>query len=335
MGAADVNSTYHRLRELAFEDPVATKNDFLAILAQDHAMAVAVLTASTDQRGSRFRQITARALGKKALVTDIERAFSGWIEFETDEFALSAIREALAPKKSATPKRQKFVPPLKLESTYKYVSERLRHRVLNALPGAGMAIQRLKLDVQGAASPQLAATLSKQLDQLYGQLSKLEQAVKFDEDSAYFQAGPIELASWLRDHQTKFANEYAAIELFLDFDGVAGLVHVYATAYWLETTFTNLWKNSVDEVGRECCQITLRATRSGNELRIIVLDNGTGFQASDVERAFQFQYSSKSKDRGRGHMEVQDAMERIGGTANVVETDRGFRVQLVFRCLTK
>ncbi len=339
MGAVEVSAIYHRLRELAFEDPVATKNNFLDVLAEDHSTAVAVLTASTDQRGSRFRQITARALGKKALATDVERALSGWIEFETDEFALSAIREALAFKSvGAAPKRQKLqvqAPPLELEGTYKYVSGRLRHRVLNALPGAGMAIQRLKLDVQGAASPQLAATLSQQLDQLYGQLSKLEQAVKFDEDSAYFHAGPIDLVSWLRDHQTKFANEYAAFELFLELDGIAGPLHVYATAYWLETVFTNLWKNSVDEVGVEGCQITLMAARSGNELHVTVLDNGTGFQASDVERAFQFQYSSKSKERGRGHMEVRDAIERMGGTANVVATDRGFRVQLVFRCLAK
>ena len=67
-----------------------------------------------------------------------------------------------------------------------------------------MTIQRLKLEVHNSGSPDLAATLSRQLDQLYGQLSKLENAVKFDEDGAYFQSGPVELLTWLRNHQAKF-----------------------------------------------------------------------------------------------------------------------------------
>lgn len=335
MGGDDVRATYHRLRELAYEDPLATKNDFLQILAENRVLAIAILTASTDQRGSRFRQIAARALGKKHLEADVAKVFNEWAETETDEFALSAIRDATALKAGTSEKRrrpQEPVQPLELEGTYKYVSSRLRHRVLNALPAVGMTIQQLKLDVQNAGSPQLAATLSLKLDQLYGHLSRLEKAVDFDEDSSYFQFAPIELVPWLLNHQVKFAREYGPITL--EFENVGNAVFVHATPYWLETTFTNLWKNSVDAVGRERCQITLRGTLSGNGLCLTVLDNGDGFQSTDVERAFQFQYSSKAKDRGRGHMEVGEAMERMNGSARVAATDRGFRVQLVFRSTT-
>jgi len=339
MGVDESATTYHRLREQAYEDPVATKNEFLKILADNQALAVAVLTAATDQRGARFRQITARALGKKPLPPDIEKVFNTWIPDETDEFALAAIREAISSsQRGGTPKPRKplqLAQPLELEGTYKYVAGRLRHRVLNALPGVGMTIQRLKVDVQKSGSPALAASLSPQLDQLYGQLSKLEAAVKFDEDSTYFQSGPVELMSWLRDHQAKFASEYAPIVLALDFDVNGNAIHIQATPYWLETTFTNLWKNSVDAVGGAGCHITLKGTIMGNDLHITVIDNGEGFQANDVERAFHFQYSSKSKERGRGHMEVRDAMERMSGSACVSATDQGYRVQLVFRSVAK
>lgn len=193
-----------------------------------------------------------------------------------------------------------------------------------------MTIQRLKIDVQKSGSPELVAMLSKQLDQLYGQLSKLENAVKFDEDGTYFQSGPVELLSWLRTHRAKFASEYAPIELVFDFADIGNTVFIRATPYWLETTFTNLWKNSVDAVGGEGCRIIIRGTIVRGKLRLTVLDNGEGFQPNDVERAFQFQYSSKSKERGRGHMEVRDAMERMNGSATVASTDQGYRVQLDF-----
>ena len=339
MSVNEVNAAYHRLRELAFEDPLATKNDFLAILAQDHATAVAILRSSTDQRGSRFRQITARSLSKGPLPSDIEQAFLDWIPHETDEFALSAIRGALSSKATHAPsKRQKqqvLPPPLELEGTYRYVAGRLRHRVLNALPGAGMAIQKLKLDVQNAGSQQLTATLSQQLDNLYGHLSKLENAVKFDEDETYFQGGPIELFSWLKGHQRKFASEYAQMSLVLDWASADHSTLVFATPYWLETTFTNLWKNSLDAVGREGCQVTVTASKVGKDLSVIVCDNGLGLRHEDLELAFQFQFSTKSSDRGRGHLEVRDAMERMGGLARVVEASGGYRVQLVFRCTEK
>ncbi len=71
------------------------------------------------------------------------------------------------------------------------------------------------------------------------------------------------------------------------------------------------------------------------KLRLTIFDNGEGFQPNDIERAFQFQYSTKSKERGRGHMEVRDAMERMNGSATVAATDRGYRVQLDFRSIVK
>ena len=51
--------------------------------------------------------------------------------------------------------------------------------------------------------------------------------------------------------------------------------------------------------------------------------------AEDAERAFRLQYSSTQR-AGRGHMEVNDAVTRLGGTATVqAEPGEGYRVVLV------
>lgn len=332
----DEKTLYRRLRELAYEDPLATKYDFITLFEQDRVTALRVLEEATDLRGSRFRQIAARAVPINATENDVAAVLNSWLQLETDEFAITAINDALeVGNRTGRPRRQKLQTPprpLELEGTYKYVSSRLRHRVLNALPGAGMTIRNLREYLNEPWSHDLVARISIQVDQLYDQLSRLEKAVTFDEESSYFQCGSIALMPWLRDHQIKFAREFAPITLDLRFESADNNLRVCGTPYWLETAITNLWKNSIDEVGRDQCKITMEATREGHEVHLAVRDNGPGLRESGFKRGFQFQYSSKSPERGRGHMEVADAMKKMNGSACVVPTDDGYRVQLRFLC---
>lgn len=57
----------------------------------------------------------------------------------------------------------------------------------------------------------------------------------------------------------------------------------------------------------------------GNELVLRILDNGQGFSKDLKDIAFQQAYSSRTPGRGRGLLEIQEAVERLGGRVRLYE----------------
>ena len=53
-------------------------------------------------------------------------------------------------------------------------------------------------------------------------------------------------------------------------------------------------------------------------LHVLVRDNGPGFSTQMVENAFQVAYSSKAESRGRGLLEIADAVRRLQGEVRLL-----------------
>ena len=92
--------------------------------------------------------------------------------------------------------------------------------------------------------------------------------------------------------------------------------------------FWNLWKNAQQAVGNPC-EITVRVTLRASEAELLFLDNGGGFSQDHAGVAFVEQFSSKGTDRGRGLLEVQDAIRRLGGTVELAVIGGAYRIRML------
>lgn len=335
MNETEVRLLHVELRELAYRDPVETKNRFLQLLANDEPKMLSVLAIATDPEDSRLRQIIARSLVSRQPGDHLRSVLGNWSLIEDDEFAAVAIRDALStsvPKQTKKRSKDKRLADMsELVGTYKYLTSRLRHRLLNSLPEPGMMIKSLRFEIQQSAPPQLAADLLNQLDDLFASLSRLKGAVDFEEDEAFFLPAVVSVPVWLADYRIRFEHERGLINLVVDVDGSSDQFKTMATEYWLETVFRNLWKNSLDAMGDARGAITCFVRSDSQAVTVLIVDDGPGFVAEDHAWAFRYQHSTKDLERGRGSMEVTDAMQRMGGSVALRSTDYGHRVMLSFK----
>jgi sensor histidine kinase regulating citrate/malate metabolism len=110
----------------------------------------------------------------------------------------------------------------------------------------------------------------------------------------------------------------------------AQAARVVANDYFLRLIFWNLWLNSHQAVG-STCKITVEFAVEGEKLRLVFLDSGAGFRQDAVGVAFQDRFSKHGEHRGRGLLEVQDAVEQLHGSAELVRHASGtYRVALLF-----
>jgi signal transduction histidine kinase len=187
------------------------------------------------------------------------------------------------------------------------------------------------MEARRSSEPEVYARMGPMLDELLSTLRRVEALADFEEHACHFDPMGVRLRAWLNDHQVRFSKEFGPVELRTDFSSCGDDVIIYATTFWLDLVFTNLMKNSLEATGFPC-RILVRAIADPKRVRLVIIDNGLGLASEDQNRAFTVQYSSKGTDRGRGHMEIGDAMRRMGGGARVdMVPDHGYRVHLTFR----
>jgi C4-dicarboxylate-specific signal transduction histidine kinase len=149
-----------------------------------------------------------------------------------------------------------------------------------------------------------------------------------DVDPEYFRLRSVALPDWLRQLNARYATQYNPVKL--------NLVHadhmwirVLANDYLLETIFWNIWLNAQQSVG-ENCEIMIVFSRHLGDLEMLISDNGEGFSPELSEIVFQQVYSSQNNGgRGRGLMEIQDAVERLAGRVELYEAKPSdFRIRI-------
>ena len=330
MSVSDPAVTYARIRELAFSDPLAAKRNVITLLDGDVTFLRAVLAHASAPGDGRVRQLVARAVHRRNDKDRIVDILLDWRACETDEFSLIALNDALS--EVPRPSRQKSQPTdlPDLASTFRYVSRRLRHRILNIMPRAGLSLDELTEQILSSMESHQGHPILPLLDDLKNSLRRLERAVDFDQEDRYFQPKRIQLADWIEQFSPKFQASHGPTEIRGTFASCRGGSAVWASEYLLDLVFTNLWMNSRQAVSGPC-EINNRGASEASFTLVTVVDNGSGLSEADVERGFNLQFSTKGRDRGRGHMEVAEAMGRLGGSASVrlIPAD-GYRVVLSF-----
>lgn len=277
---------------------------------------------------SRIRQVIANSIrvsaGRRAAVPELDE----WFATETDEFTKNALRAALAAEPASLPTSRSTRPvdPAFVEA-YRYAASRLTHKVRNAVTEPQAAIFRLAKAVENVPASDVRTELELAVVALREGLRGVARVVEFETDDSYFLMRPVQVLPWLRSMNQSYAQTYSPIELVIEASSEAGAARVIASDHFLTTIFWNLWTNAHQATeGR--CQITIKASATRAELQMLVVDNGSGFSAEARDSAFATQYSTKGKTRGRGLLEVQDAVEQLRGDIRLVDLHDALRVRI-------
>jgi signal transduction histidine kinase len=168
------------------------------------------------------------------------------------------------------------------------------------------------------------ATLAKLNDAMNAIGRELEAT---DVAPEYFRQRSIVLPDWLQQMNSRYAAQYREVGLRL-VDADSPKSRVFATEYLLDTIFWNIWINAHQAVGVDC-EIIVQLHVKDRELVLVVLDNGEGFPHELKDVVFQQMYSTKTPGRGRGMLEIQDAVERLGGRIELYERNpREHRIRI-------
>jgi signal transduction histidine kinase len=320
---------YERLRRLAVEDPREARGVFLAAFEAKSPGLADLFARLRKPNAGRLRQVVANSVRAHPEKARIVSELLQWRETETDEFTRRAIDGALVDVDSTALREdktlQKVAAPSELVDMYRYVADRLRHRLRNTMLAAqaqASRLNRLTATVQGSEVQTVVAKLN---DAMISMGRELEAT---DVDPEYFRLRPVALPDWLRQLNARYATQYSPVKLSLIHADHAW-IRVLANDYLLETIFWNIWLNAQQSVG-ENCEITIFFGRQLGDLEMMISDNGEGFSPELREIVFQQVYSSKNNSgRGRGLMEIQDAVERLAGRVELYEAKPSdFRIRI-------
>lgn len=312
------DALYERLHRLAVEDPKQARKIFLEAFESGSEELSALFVALERPSEGRLRQVVANALRNHPEKHRALPQLFRWRDAETDEFTRRAIEGALIDVD------QSFVPaghpnqnirgPSELGDVYRYVADRLRHRLRNTMLSAQAQTARLKRLTEFSAEADVLTVVAKLDDAI---VSMGRQVEATDVDPAYFQSRSVLLPDWLREMNSRYANQYSPINLKLANTDDAS-ARIFANDYLLEIVFWNIWLNAHQATGPNC-DVVVEFARNGNHLELRISDNGHGFSNDLRDVVFQQIYSTRGSSRGRGLLEIQDAVERLGGHIELYE----------------
>lgn len=318
----DDNPILSTLRRLVASDPKQARVVFQSVLEGPKDALDALLRSVSQAGDGRLRHMIAIVFRSDPKATSLEPWLKQWLGVEPDEFTRSAIATALSSREE-TPHVQRSTSRNVVTQTveaYRYVADRLCHRVRNALSLPSAQLARLEYTLRDVADPTLKDELTEILGGLQIGLGRISRIVEFDTGDEYLAWQTITLVAWLETAAADMAARFGPAQFAVSCDASVRRCKVRATRFLLETIFGNLWSNAVQAIGSPCCigvECTLDFAQRAVELQI--LDNGPGFAEQYLESVFQQAFSTKSASRGRGLLEVAESVLRLQGTVELVK----------------
>jgi signal transduction histidine kinase len=328
MANSDISANiFAELRRLAVESPRDARLRVARLLDSGADSLDDVLHLASAPGEGRLRQLIANAVRNRKDKARIVPHLVRWQRAETDEFARGAIAAALVDVEPAAsePSRPADLP--QVVETYRYVANRLCHRVRNSLTGPSQHLRKLEALLNGGTDAK-SAEAKTAVSQLKDALRDLSRIVEFDIGDSYFQWRPIDLPAWLRSMTAQYVAKSGPLTVRIVGLDESQKVHIHANDLLLEILFWNLWKNA-QQAAESTCLITVLVSLAGPNAQLLVTDNGRGFSAEDAELAFVDRFARRGANFGRGLLEVHDAAQRLGGSVQLVQMPTGeYRIQL-------
>jgi signal transduction histidine kinase len=339
---------YLELRRTAASDPRAARARLLEMLSADSSILDRLFDLMKPPSESRLRHLVANTAksqrGDKQIRDRLIPHLLQWQRFESDEFAKSAISAALqgldlaayantypgsaAPRMSDSASEDLLCSEEAVE-IYRWVAGRLCHRVRNRME---LPIAYLVDAIHEATAIEDDATrtaVTKRLIEAQQTFKEVARIVEFNIDDDHFRWRPVAIVPWLKKmtDSYKASNRFFQLEIAGDRAGSDQLVE--ATDLLLEVIFWNLWQNIAQEADGECVA-KVGISACDGRLYFLISDNGPGFQPTHTAEAFKTSLSTRGEERGRGLLEVADAVQRLRGTARLVPVSGEYRIELSF-----
>lgn len=311
-------SLFFELQKLAAENPRLARVRFSALLDSNADSVEEILHLAGGPGEGRLRQLIANAVKQRADKARVAPHLQRWLGDETDEFAKAAISAALVGVDQNS--FQTHIPPdlPQIVETYRYVADRLCHRIRNSMTGPTQYLRTLELLLNGGTDTK-SLEAKGVVNQLKDSLRALSRIVEFNINDSYFEWRAVDLVAWLQSMTSQYIAKNNT-PLILRITGLSDgqVVHIRANDLLLEILFWNLWKNAQQAVVSSC-EIIVHVTLADTAVELSITDNGSGFSPEYADVAFVEQFSSRDSNRGRGLLEVQDAIRRLGGTVDLVQ----------------
>lgn len=185
----------------------------------------------------------------------------------------------------------------------------IAHEIRNPLASMSGSIQMMR---GGDADPMQA----RLMDIVLREIDRLNQLIS--DFLQFARPSPpdlreVDLAELLAEVQTMFDNRGEAARLVIEVDEPCG---VWADPARLRQVVWNLLLNAADAMPQSG-QITIRAERREDDVRIAVQDDGVGMAPDVIEHIFDPFYTTKPEGTGLGLAQVHRIVEEHAGTLEV------------------
>lgn len=95
-----------------------------------------------------------------------------------------------------------------------------------------------------------------------------------------------------------------------------------------EAAFRNILSNSIDAIGENKGNITIRARNEKDNLILEFEDSGTGISKEDIDKIFEPLFTTKQQGTGLGLASVKSIIEAHGGIISVKSPPTVFTITL-------
>ena len=206
---------YAKLRKTVATDVKSARRDFCAIMAEPEEVSAALLELASQPGEGRVRQMIATAARLERLVERLEPWIRRWLAVEADEFARSAIHSALqvATAEATVEELKAEEMPVAFVETYRFVADRLCHRVQQTLPISSAMLVRLDRLAQRATDDAIRAELTDVAGKLRSALHRLSHTLEFDVGDGYLDWKLVPLGTWLDAAKSGFASRFGQANL--------------------------------------------------------------------------------------------------------------------------
>ena len=318
---------YDQLRRQVVSEPKQARAAVTGLLRDRSALLSDVLDLASRPGEGRIRQVIALAARLSQTTCTIEDRLRSWEANEPDEFTrgeITAALDSIQPTPLVT--SQAFEMPQHFVDAYRYTSERLCHRVRNPLTRSASLLLRLQRAARTTTDPELSSELTDLYRDLQSMVHRVGNVVEFDIDDAHTNWRLIPLGDWLKAAIPRFTSRFGPAALLLPGSVQANSTCVRANGFLLETVFGNAWANAIqasEETDGKGCRITAELSVTNSWLDILLYDDGPGFSDQQLDMAFRAPFSTKAERRGRGLLEIAEAVGRMQGKVRLVEVARG------------
>lgn len=227
------------------------------------------------------------------------------------------------------------------------VARRLAHEIKNPLTPIQLAAERLQMKLGAKLSLDDAAVLARGASTIVAQVAAMKRMV---DDFRHYarlplaQLGPLDLNALVEEVAALYGAESDAAEAPLRLQLAAGLPRVVGDVTQLRQVIHNLLANAQEAAAARPPQSprvflrteAVRAAGSGDvqAVRLVVEDNGPGFAANILRRAFEPYVTTKPSGTGLGLPIVKKIVDEHDARIELVNLAAGgAAVTIVFRHL--